>query len=565
MTRSRPVRLSVSLAVALLATPAVRAAEPTRVDAAFLSRLRDEGLNRGRSHETIRLLCDEIGPRLTGSPSYRKAALATRDALAAQGLVNARLAPFSFGRGWELENVSVTLEVPHAMPIAAIPKAWTPGTGGPKTAEAVRVTLANEKDLEAQKGKLAGKIVLLADPVEKKPAADVDFDTYTDEELAKLSGFEIEAGGPPRDREGFAARRAFQQKLRPFLVEEKVVATLEPSRGFDGTIFAGGGGSWTPSDPEGVPGLVIATEDYNRLARLLARKKPVKLTVNVAARFVPPAAENAANVLAEIPGSGRADEIVMLGAHLDSWQAATGATDNAAGVAVAMEAVRLLKAVGFVPKRTIRIGLWGGEEQGLLGSRAYAAEELAARPEPTDPAEKELPPFARRSTGPLTLKPGHAKHAVYFNLDNGAGRVRGIWAENNVAAAELFRAWLEPFEDLGVTTVTLRRTGGTDHQSFDGVGVPGFQLLQDQLDYDSRTHHSNMDVPERIPPGNLDQASVVMAALVAHAAQLEGTFPRKPMPKDPPAPPAAPPAAAPGVPPLAPAPPAKPSPAEVTK
>ncbi len=555
MTRSTlPVVL-----LSLLTASALRAAEPTRVDAAFLSRLRDEGLNRGRAHETIRVLCDEIGPRLTGSPAYRTAAASTRDTLTAFGLVNAKLAPFAFGRGWELENVSVTLEVPHAMPIAAIPKAWTPGTGGPKTAEAVRVTLATEKDLEAQKGKLAGKILLLADAVEKKPATGADLDTYTDEELAKLTGFEIEGGGPPRDREGFAARRAFQQTLRSFLVAENVVATLEPSRGFDGTIFVTGGGSWTVTDPEGVPSLVIATEDYNRLTRLVARKKPVKLTVNVAARFVPPSAENASNVLAEIPGTGRADEIVMLGAHLDSWQAATGATDNAAGVAVAMEAVRLLKAVGFVPKRTIRIALWGGEEQGLLGSRAYVAEELAARPEPKDPAEKELPPFARRSTGPLALKPGHAKHTVYFNLDNGAGRVRGIWAENNVAAAELFRAWLEPFEDLGASTVTLRRTGGTDHQSFDGVGVPGFQLVQDQLDYNSRTHHSNMDVPERIPPGNLDQASVVMAALVAQAAQLDGAFPRKPMPKDPPAPPVPP------APPAAPAPPAKPSPAEVTK
>jgi Zn-dependent M28 family amino/carboxypeptidase len=236
------------------------------------------------------------------------------------------------------------------------------------------------------------------------------------------------------------------------------------------------------------------------------------------------------NTLAEIPGTDKSGEVVMLGAHLDSWHAGTGATDNAAGCAVAMEAVRILKALGVKPRRTIRIALWTGEEQGLLGSRAYVQEHLASRPAPKDPTERDLGMFSMR--GPITVKPAHAKLSAYFNLDNGTGKVRGIYTQRNAAALPIFRAWIEPLRDLGVETVTNRSTGGTDHQAFDGVGLSGFQFIQDQADYSTRTHHTNMDVYDRLQKADLMQASVVMASFVYHAAMREGPFPRKPMPVD---------------------------------
>ena len=282
----------------------------------------------------------------------------------------------------------------------------------------------------------------------------------------------------------------------------------------------------------GPTALVLAQEHFNRIARLLASGKEVELELDVRARFHDDD-EMAYNTIAEIPGSDRKAEVVMLGAHLDSWHAGTGATDNAAGSAVAMEALRILKALDVRPRRTIRIGLWTGEEQGLLGSRAYVKQHFAARPDPS-PEEREIPSSLRRDTGPLTLKPDHARLSVYFNLDNGTGKVRGVYLENNAAAMPIFEAWLEPFEDLGARTLTMRRMtgGGTDHQPFDSVGLPGFQFIQDEGDYSSRTHHTNWDVYDRIQREDMMQASVVMAAFAYNAAMRAEMFPRKPLPKD---------------------------------
>ena len=271
-------------------------------------------------------------------------------------------------------------------------------------------------------------------------------------------------------------------------------------------------------------------ESFGRVARLLDRDVAVEVEIDVKARFIEED-QMQWNTIAEIPGTDRKDEVVMIGAHLDSWHGGTGATDNGAGSVVAMEAMRILKAVGAKPRRTIRIGLWSGEEQGLFGSRAYVSQHFASRPEPSA-EEKEKPFFLRKKTGPLTVKPEHAKLSAYFNLDNGTGKIRGIYAEDNAAAIPIFEAWLEPFHDLGATLVTMNRTGGTDHQSFDDVGLPGFQFVQDALEYETRTHHTNMDVYERLQKNDLMQASVILASFAYDAAMRDGMFPRKPMPKD---------------------------------
>jgi Zn-dependent M28 family amino/carboxypeptidase len=294
-----------------------------------------------------------------------------------------------------------------------------------------------------------------------------------------------------------------------------------------------GGGSRKVGEETGPLALVMAAEHYNRLMRLMDDKQGVELELDVQTTFHE-ADAMAYNTVAEIPGTDKADEVVMLGAHLDSWHAGTGATDNAAGCAVAMEAVRILQALGVKPRRTIRVALWTGEEQGLLGSRAYVQEHLASRPVPADPVERDLGLWMRR--GPVTVKPAHAKFSSYFNLDNGTGKVRGIYTQRNAAALPIFESWIEPLRDLGVETVTNRSTGGTDHQSFDGVGLPGFQFIQDQADYTTRTHHTNMDVFDRLQKDDLTQASVVMASFVYNAAMRDALFPRKPMPVDRPEP-----------------------------
>ncbi|HET8646280.1 MAG TPA: M20/M25/M40 family metallo-hydrolase, partial [Vicinamibacteria bacterium] len=351
-------------------------------------------------------------------------------------------------------------------------------------------------------------------------------------ELDELSQFTV-AERPPFNREEFAQRSRFQKALREFLAAEKALATIEPSERDGGVVRVAAGGSRKAGEETGPTALVMAAEHYNRLARLLDAKQEVELEIDVQATFHDTDAM-AYNTVAEIAGGDKAEEVVMVGAHLDSWHAGTGATDNAAGSAVAMEAVRILKALGVKPRRTIRIGLWTGEEQGLLGSRAYVQEHLASRPVPADPEERELGQW--RTRGPITVKPAHARFSAYFNLDNGTGRIRGVYTQRNAAALPIFQAWIEPLRDLGVDTVTNRSTFGTDHLAFDGVGLPGFQFIQDQADYGTRTHHTNMDVFDRLQKEDLMQASVVMASFVYHAAMREAPFPRKPMPVDRPQP-----------------------------
>jgi carboxypeptidase Q len=539
MTFRRAAALALSLAL-LPAVPAA-SAPPENVDLEMVTRIRDEAFNRSKAYETLSRLCDGIGPRLTGSPNYRRAAEWAKAELEKLGLSNARIESFApFGRGWVLESVSVRMLTPTLAILPALPKAWTPGTDGVKKGKAVLAKLESAEDLDKWKGKLEGKILLLGDPTEAKPAAKGDVSRYDDKALDEIWRYEPGGGRyrrSPADRERMLKQREFRKKLEAFLVAEKVAAVLEPSRGDYGTIWVQGGGSWKPADPVPPPTVVLGAEAYGRVARILDRKEEVELEVDVTARFTDEDPLAVSNVIAEIPGTDKTkkDEVVMIGAHLDSWQGGTGATDNGVGSATAIEVMRILKALNVAPKRTIRIALWGGEEQGLLGSRAYVSKELASRPEPTDPKEREMPEYMRRPTGPLSFKPAYAKFAAYFNVDNGAGKIRGIFAQDNAAVVPVFEAWLAPFKDLGATTVTMKRTGGTDHGSFDGVGLPGFQFIQDELDYETRTHHTNMDVVERVPKPDLMEIAAIWASFAYHAAQRDQMLPRRPLPPEPPA------------------------------
>ncbi len=503
-----------TFALVALASGASFAQEP--VDLTFLTRLREEAVARSQVMETLQVLCDSIGPRLTGSPQMKRANDWTRDTLARWGLQNAHLESWGpFGRGWSFEHVSVHMTQPQETPLIALPKAWTPGTPGLVRGKAVKVVIDDEADLGPWRGKLAGQIVFLGGAREVHGEDKPLLTRYSDKDLADL--VQVPVVDQDDGHAARARRRSRERAIARFLAEEKPLAVVEPSPiGDGGTVFVSRGGSWRTGDAPGAPTLVMAVEHYNRVARLLDRKQTVELELDVRTTFHDDD-PMAYNTIAEIPGVGPKPEVVMVGAHLDSWHAGTGATDNAAGVAVAMEAVRLLKALDVRPQRTIRIGLWSGEEQGLLGSRAYVAQHFGTRPVGAD-----------GKPGAFVPKPEHATLSVYLNLDSGTGRVRGVYTQGNVAARPIFQAWLEPLGDLGARTVSVRNDTGTDHESFDSAGLPGFDLMQDDVEYETRTHHSSMDVYDRLQREDLVQASIVMAAFAYDAAMRPGAFPRKP-------------------------------------
>ncbi len=549
MIRSRAIALGVSLlALAVILSVATsvfigqrfghaeRRVEP--VDLEVVTRIRHEGFERSQVMQTLEHLTDVIGPRLTGSPAMSAANEWTRDTLREWGLQNARLEPFEFGKGWSFDRVSVHLESPRRAPIVAYPRAWTPGTEGEVRGEVVRVELEDEDDLEEHRGELAGKILLLDEPRSIDPDTRPHFRRHDDSSLKSLVEYPIpgeESGDDWRQRrlEAFA----FREKRNAFLAEEGVLASLHVSSRDFGIVRVAAGAAHDLDAHPGVPSLQVASEHYNLLARLVEAEEQVELAIDIEARFHEED-DQAYNTVAEIPGRGRGDEIVLAGAHLDSWHAGQGATDNAAGVAVVMEAVRILQALELRPRRTIRVALWSGEEQGLLGSRAYVAQHVATRPphteENTEAEQLELPLRLRDPTWPIETLRGHRRHVAYFNVDNGSGRIRGINTQGNAALKPIFEAFLAPFHDLGATTVSLRSTGRTDHVSFDEVGVPGFQFIQDRLDYLSRTHHSHLDTRDHVQREDLMQAAVVLAAFLYHTAERDEPLPRKPLPTRPP-------------------------------
>ncbi|MEP6993710.1 MAG: M20/M25/M40 family metallo-hydrolase [Acidobacteriota bacterium] len=504
-----------------------------RVDLDMVTKIRQEGFKHTQVMDTASELMDRIGPRLTGSPQVKAANDWTRQKMAEWGLANAHLETWGpFGRGWIYERSTVRMLAPDHAELTALPKPWTPGTKGPVRGKLVHLNVKAKEELEGLKGQYAGKIVLYGELPKMDSHDKPDVERYDEKSLTEV--FQYEAPGGPRryNRDDYIKRAELRREVDKFLESEKPLAIIDAGRGDLGTFNVQASGEpWKKSKPiPSFPNVSMEPEHFGRLARLIDRNVDVEIELDVATRFIDED-QMQWNTIAEIPGSDKKDEIVMLGAHLDSWQGGTGATDNGAGTVATMEAMRILKAINAKPRRTIRIGLWTGEEQGIYGSRAYVDQHFASRP-PKTKEEEDVPWYRQKEKWPLTVKPEHAKLAAYFNLDNGSGKIRGIYCEDNAGVVPIFEAWLAPFHDLGATVVTMNRTGGTDHESFDGVGLPGFQFVQDALDYETRTHHTNMDLYERLSKNDLVQASVILASFAYNAATRDGMLPRKPLPKE---------------------------------
>ncbi|HSQ23016.1 MAG TPA: M20/M25/M40 family metallo-hydrolase [Pyrinomonadaceae bacterium] len=531
-----------------------------------IAKIRDEGLNRSQVMQTLSYLSDVIGPRLTASPGMKRANEWTRDTLTKWGLQNAHLEAWGpFGRGWTLKRFSAQVTDPLDIPLIAYPKAWSPGTNGPVSAEVVYFDAKDEADMARFKGQLKGKIVLTSAMREVKAHFETQGTRRDEKNLLTLANAPMPrpAGGRGGFGGGnnpqFQAAQQFAAKRNQFFMDEGAALLVDSSRGDGGTLFVQSATVPQPFSPNAfgpnaprrispydkdakmVPQIVVAVEHYNRIARMIQAGEKVKMEANLAVEWQDTDL-NGYNTVAEIPGTdpNLKDEIVMLGGHMDSWHSGTGATDNGAGVAVGMEAVRIIQALGLKPRRTIRIALWTGEEQGLLGSRAYVAKHFGKMETGTTTTTSATQGDGTsrvngngngaQPTPTLVKMAEYDKLAGYFNLDNGTGKIRGVYLQGNDSVANLFRQWLAPFKDLGAETLSLSNTGGTDHLSFDGIGLPGFQFIQDEIEYDTRTHHSNMDVFDRIQGDDMKQAATIMAAFVYQTAMRDDKLPRKPQP-----------------------------------
>ena len=503
--------------IALLAIPTINFAQ--EVDASMMQKIREEGLQHSKVMDIAFNLTDKNGSRLANSEGYMRAANYAKETLSGWGVENARLEAWGeFGKGWDLEKMYLAITAPYYKPLLAWPKTWTAGTKGLKKAGVIVVDVKDSASVASYKGQLKGKLIIIDQATPYKQSFKADAVRYTDDELEKMAAATMQPSRPidtaqqrrmreQMSRSGGARAMAI---LKEMAKEEGAVGMLTSApRNHDGTIFSQGGGSYKAADAENFLDMAMGIEDYNTILRLAKSGTEVNMEAEVKTKFQTKDLQGY-NVIAEIPGTDPTlkDEVVMIGAHLDSWQAGTGATDNAAGSSVMMEVMRILKATGAQPKRTIRIGLWSAEEQGLLGSRGYVKKTFM------DPTTN-------------TPNAAHEKFAGYFNIDNGTGKVRGIYLQGNEQCGPIFKSWLAPFNDLGAKTVTISNTGGTDHQSFDGVGLPGFQFIQDPIEYDTRTHHSNMDVYEHLSEDDLKQIATIVAAFAYNTAQRDEKLPRK--------------------------------------
>jgi peptidase M28-like protein len=525
--------------------PSYEALQPASesVDLAMYARIRDEAVSHTHVMEYASGLMDGIGPRLTGSPNLKRANEWTRDQFTAMGCSNAHLEDWGeFGMGWQQVNTWLRMTAPDTAVFIAQAAPWSPATKGAITAPAIWVDIKDEKDFDKYKGKLAGKIVFFGAMRDVKPVEKPLFTRDEEADLKRIQTYPLEAPNPDFSFQSFLKGLAVREKIGKFLADEQALAVITPSRdgrnngGSGGTIFddTGAGFGWLIYQREHanpLPVAVTAIENYGRVYRLLKAGVPVSLELDIDSKFYGDH-EHGFDTVAEIPGTDPKlrDEIVMVGGHLDSWASATGATDNGAGTIVAMEVMRILTALGVKPRRTIRVGLWTGEEQGEFGSYGYVKQHFGEIPRSTAPDQLTVTEYDRDASGPIIFKPEFQKISAYFNLDNGSGRIRGIYLQQNAAVAPIFAQWIAPLADLGVGTLTMRDTGGTDHEAFDAVGIPGFQFIQDPLDYGSRTHHSNMDTYERLQPEDLAQAAAVEAIFAYNAAMREQMLPRKPIP-----------------------------------
>jgi carboxypeptidase Q len=495
-----------------------------QTDDAVISKIKNEGLSNSKVMDIAFHLTDVSGPRLTNSPGYFRAANWAKDELTKMGMANAALEPWGdFGVGWEQNRCYIAMTAPYYTPIVAIPRAWTGSTPGKKimSSEVILINVKDSAELyQKYAGKVKGKIIMVYAADTLHPSFTADGQRYADSSLEKMANAKPDAPRGAGGQRNFTPNEAMRQRqtlarqMGDFYKNEKPALVLSlNARGNDGTLFVQNGGSYAKDAENNYAWVMLSSDDYLRVQRLVLSGQKVAMEADVKTKFYPDDIKGY-NVVAEIPGTDPVlkDEIVMLGGHLDSWHGATGATDNAAGSAVMMEVMRIIKATGLQPKRTIRIALWSGEEEGLLGSRGYVKTHFA------DPVD-------------MVLKPEHAKVSAYYNLDNGTGKIRGIYLQGNEGARSIFEEWLKPFHDLGAATVTISNTGGTDHQSFDGVGIPGFQFIQDAIEYDTRTHHTNMDTYDHLVPEDLKQAATIIASFVYNTAQRTEKIPRKELPK----------------------------------
>jgi len=519
------------VAVSALALLAAVPAAAQDLDRVAINGIIDQGLNHSEVMRTAAYLTDRIGGRMTNSPQMRQAEQWTAQQFRDWGLSNVRADPFDFGRGWSIVRSSARMIAPRPLDLRAIPIAWTPGTNGVISGEVIVAPMTTAADFARWRGKLAGKMVLVSRPNAGSEPTEAAFRRLTEEDLRNANTYNI----PNITTPSVESLRGpdFARQLDAFLQEEGALAWVRMSQR-DGGLLHGTGSGYRMDDQRLTPGMELAAEDYRRLARL-ALTEDAKPTLELMSevRFHEEDT-NAYNILADIPGTDRSGEYVMAGAHLDSWVASDGAVDNAAGSAVVMEAARILKALGVRPKRTIRFALWSGEEQGLWGSLAYVDRYLATRA-PLGDAQLDALPNGRtwRQRWPVQPREGHGDLVAYFNLDNGSGKIRGINAEGNVAAAPVFQEWLAPFNAMGATTVSMRTSGSTNHVYMQTVGVPGFQFIQDPLDYGARLHHTSIDSYDHMRAEDLRQAAVIMAAFLLNAANSDEPLPRMPVPSRP--------------------------------
>jgi hypothetical protein len=503
---------------ALLLLQSLSMAQDTN-DLDMIGRIRKEGTDNSKVMYIAEHLTDISGPRLTGSPGFMRAANWAKDQLTQWGLSNAQLEPWGeFGKGWEQERCYVAMTAPYYQPIVAIPRAWTKGTPGKKElkGEVMLIRALDTTDLLKYADQLKGRIVMVYSPAVMKPSFEPDGARYADSSLEKMQNAELR---PPQQRQQQAqqspqfTRMMLQRRISQMILKENPALILTMSAiGNDGTVFVASGGQYNKDSVEAPASVMLSSDDFLKLQRLIESGVKVEIEADVKTKFFTDDYKGY-NVIAEIPGTDPSlkEELVMLGGHLDSWHGATGATDNAAGCSVMMEAIRILQALHVNPRRTIRIALWSGEEEGLFGSRNYVKNHFA------DPAD-------------MKLKPEHGKVSAYYNLDNGTGKIRGIYLQGNDLTRPIFTKWFEPFGDMGAKTITINNTGGTDHLSFVDVGIPGFQFIQDPIEYDTRTHHSNMDTYDHLVPEDLRQAAIIVATFVYNTAQRDEKLPRKELP-----------------------------------
>lgn len=525
-TRSR---LGAIVALSVAGMLCAQAADDQRL--ATIDRIIDEGFNHSELAETAAYLTDRIGGRLTNSPQMRAAEQWTQQQFGAWGLKNVHTEGFDFGRGWSIEQASARLVAPRVKVYRTIPVAWTPGTNGVLRSTIVVAPLAKEGDFAQWRGKLKGQIVLITQPDDGSEPTAPPFKRLTDQELAKLDEYRQPSQPPQSEIEKRLKEAMLETQRDEFLAAEGAVAWVRKSYR-DGGLLHGEGYMHRTDLQAKVPGFELVAEDYRQLARLAKAGIAPELELNSVVKFYDDD-HNAYNILADIPGRDAKAGYVMSGAHLDSWVASDGAQDNAAGSAVVMEAARILSKLNLKPKRTIRFALWSGEEQGIYGSMNYVERHLVERA-PLPAEYKKYPNYYTWNLRwPLKPGPDYDKLSVYFNIDNGSGKVRGIHAEGNVAAVPLFREWLAPFASMGATAVVSQPTGGTDHVPMQMVGIPGFQFVQDPLDYGSRIHHSSVDAYDHLKLEDLKQAAVILASLLWQSAEHESAFPKMPLPRQP--------------------------------